>query len=127
MTITNAIDDPDRPLLERLIGFDTLNRPLESWYAFVGRLIRANLLNDVEIRNQLPADWVRWAFAPHGVQTAILLLPAPILRDCLLRSSSFGPRHGNRFRTCRAHHPNACGAAPIVWKLVTTAMRFKAT
>ena len=79
MTITNAIDDPDRPLLERLIGFDTLNRPLESWYAFVGRLIRANLLNDVEIRNQLPADWVRWAFAPHGVQTSDLAAPGPYI------------------------------------------------
>ena len=73
--VSNATNDPDRPLLERLIGFDTLSRPLESWYAFVGRLIRANLLNDVDIRHQLPADWVRWAFAPHAVQTSDLAAP----------------------------------------------------
>lgn len=77
MTVTNATDERDPPPLERLIGFDTLSRPLESWYAFVSRLIRANLLNDADIRKQLPADWVRCAFAPHEVQTSDLAVPAP--------------------------------------------------
>ena len=79
MTVTNATDELDPPPLERLIGFDTLSRPLESWYAFVSRLIRANLLNDVDIRKQLPADWVRCAFAPHEVQTSDLAVPAPYI------------------------------------------------
>ena len=79
MTVTSVTDDGDRPPLERLIGFDTLDRPLESWYAFIGRLIRANLLNDMDIRHQLPADWVRWAFAPHGVQTSDLASPGPCI------------------------------------------------
>lgn len=79
MTLTNATDEPDRPPVERLIGFDTLDRPLESWYAFVSRLIRANLLNDVDIRRHLPVDWVRWAFAPHDVQANDLAAPDPYI------------------------------------------------
>ena len=77
MTVTNTTDESDRPPLERLIGFDTLSRPFESWYAFVSRLIRANLLNDVDIRKQLPVDWVRCAFAPQSIQTSDLAIPAP--------------------------------------------------
>ncbi len=59
--------------LEQLIGFHTLNRPLESWYAFVSRLIRANLLNGSEVRRQLPLEWIRWAFAPHEVRAEDLV------------------------------------------------------
>ncbi|MBB1089306.1 hypothetical protein H4F99_12535 [Lysobacter sp. SG-8] len=77
----NANDDPDRMQLEQLIGFGTLRRPLESWYAFVSRLIRANLLNDIDIRNQLPSDWVRWAFAPYDVQTSDLAVPGPYIEE----------------------------------------------
>ena len=72
MTVTDAPNDFDRLPLERLIGFDTFKRPLESWYAFVSRLIRTNLLSDIEIRQYLPADWIRWAFAPHEVQASDL-------------------------------------------------------
>lgn len=85
MTVTNAIDDPGRPPIERLIGFDTMHRPLESWYGFIGRLIRANLLNDLDVRQQLPAHWVRWAFAPHEVHADDLPAIGPYF-DGLLNS-----------------------------------------
>ncbi|HUR39740.1 MAG TPA: hypothetical protein VM240_01080 [Verrucomicrobiae bacterium] len=64
--------------IESLIGFDTVERPFESWYAYVCRLIRANLFNEAEIRNRLPATWVRWAFSPHQVQVADIALPEPL-------------------------------------------------
>lgn len=54
--------------LEELIGFETIHRPFESWYAFIGRLIRANQLGDAEIRQKLPSEWVRWATAPHALE-----------------------------------------------------------
>lgn len=88
MTVTNASEEQDPPPLERLIGFDTLSRPFESWYAFVSRLIRANLLNDLDIRKLLPAEWVRCAFAPHEVQTSDLAVPvayADRLSDVMLK------------------------------------------
>lgn len=62
------MNDDASSSLRQLIGFGTISRPLESWYTFVARLIRANLLNDKDIRQQLPPDWIRWAFAPHDVQ-----------------------------------------------------------
>lgn len=64
--------------IESLIGYDTMERPFESWYAFVCRLIRANLLNDAEIRERLPATWVRWAFAPHQIQVSDIAPPEPL-------------------------------------------------
>ena len=59
--------------LPHLIGFDTLDRPHESWYAFVARLIRANLLNQFDVRHQLPSEWVHSAFSPGEVPLAPLI------------------------------------------------------
>lgn len=54
--------------LQRLIGFATRLRELESWYAFISRLIRANHLSDGEIDLHFPSQWLWWAFHPHSVQ-----------------------------------------------------------
>lgn len=82
MAVLNATNSETRtPPLERLIGFDTIRRPFESWYAFVARLIRANLLTDVEIRRQVPPDWVRWAFAPDSVLPGDLATLGPYFRQ----------------------------------------------
>ena len=102
MTVTNTTDEPDRPPLERLIGFDTLSRPLESWYAFVSRLIRANLLNDVDIRKQLPVDWVRCAFAPQAIQTSDLAIPTPYVDQLPDAQASVLPVAGPDHKSTRA-------------------------
>lgn len=66
--------------LQNLIGLDTMSRPWESWYAFVSRLIRANLFNDAEVRSQLPTPWVRWAFAPHQLPLSEVEAPEALSR-----------------------------------------------
>lgn len=48
--------------IQSLIGFYTLRRPYESLYASVSRLIRANLLNQLEVKRLLPATWITSAF-----------------------------------------------------------------
>ncbi|HEY5803340.1 MAG TPA: hypothetical protein VIT90_06605 [Lysobacter sp.] len=48
--------------IQSLIGFHTLRRPYESLYASVSRLIRANLLNQLEVKRLLPATWIESAF-----------------------------------------------------------------
>lgn len=65
--------------LDSLIGIDSLPRRFESLYACVSRLIRANLLNDNDIRNQLPALWLQAAFSPNAP------LPEGILESLILR------------------------------------------
>lgn len=87
----DSTDDAHSSPLVRLIGFDTLHRPLESWYAFVSRLIRANLLNDLEIRHQLPADWVKWAFAPHEVRASDLAAPSSYVAELRDRELKLRP------------------------------------
>lgn len=48
-----------------LIGYGTYDRPFESWYAYVSRLIRANTLSHLEARTQLPQSWLDAARAPY--------------------------------------------------------------
>lgn len=55
----------------RLIGVDSIDRPYESWYVYISRLIRSNLLNTADAAKCLPADWVKWAFTPDGVATGV--------------------------------------------------------
>lgn len=50
--------------INELIGYDTCNRPFESWYAYVSRLIRVNALSSAEIRDRLPSAWVHLACDP---------------------------------------------------------------
>lgn len=52
--------------IERLIGFSTHSRPFESWYAFVSRLICANLMTPGEANSILPTSWIDAAYDPFN-------------------------------------------------------------
>ena len=67
--------------LEKLIGFRTLSNPYESFYSYVSRLIRANLLKDAEIRSTLPARWIEHAFAATPPEATAALVGS-IRRYC---------------------------------------------
>ncbi|NJB79311.1 hypothetical protein [Xanthomonas arboricola] len=51
-----------------LIGVNSIDRPLESWYAYISRLIRCNLLKTTDAEKCLPADWIKQAFTPDDVE-----------------------------------------------------------
>lgn len=54
----------DQRRFNALIGRDAINRPYESMYAYVSRLIRSNLLSLSEIRSTIPFEYLRAAFDP---------------------------------------------------------------
>jgi len=58
--------------LTTLIGFHARDRPFESFYSYVARLIRVNHLTDREIRKLIPADWLRLAFEPEHDAIALM-------------------------------------------------------
>ncbi|WP_338339543.1 hypothetical protein [Xanthomonas euvesicatoria] len=51
-----------------LIGVNTIDRPLESWYAYISRLIRCNLLKTTDAEKCLPVDWIKQAFMPDDLE-----------------------------------------------------------
>ncbi|MCC8538952.1 hypothetical protein ACDH70_00730 [Xanthomonas axonopodis pv. poinsettiicola] len=55
-----------------LIGVNSIDRPLESWYAYISRLIRCNLLKTTDAEKCLPADWIKQAFMPDDVENVPL-------------------------------------------------------
>ncbi|CAD7716544.1 hypothetical protein LMG31884_22160 [Xanthomonas hydrangeae] len=54
-----------------LIGVSSIDRPFESWYAYISRLIRSNLLSSADATKFLPADWVKLAFTPDDLATVV--------------------------------------------------------
>jgi hypothetical protein len=51
------------PITDR-IGYDTYDRPFESWYAYVSRLIRVNAMSSAEARAHVPKTWLDLACDP---------------------------------------------------------------
>lgn len=49
--------------LRSLIGFDSIEKPYESFYVYVSRLLRCNLMNAMEMRRRIPAEWLQTAFS----------------------------------------------------------------
>lgn len=74
----------DQRRFNALIGRDTINRPYESMYAFVSRLIRSNLLTLSELKASIPLAYLRAAFDPSyrppSFPSEYFNLPNEILR-----------------------------------------------
>lgn len=64
----NEFNETATVLLNDLIGFDTHGRPFESWYAFVSRLICANVMTTFEARKTFPSSWLNSAYDPFNAQ-----------------------------------------------------------
>lgn len=57
--------------LTTLIGYGGRDRPYESFYNYVARMIRINHLTGPEVRKFFPGSWLRLAFEPERASTAL--------------------------------------------------------
>lgn len=98
-------------VFQNLIGFQSIARPYESLYAFISRLIRANLLNRSEVYAIFPRSWLFDAF--EAPRTESVLVPSLLefcdeLEDATLKTTitPWEPFPGlsvvDRLRGCRS-------------------------